>query len=316
MACTYAVRRDTSEEAQELLGLLKTLPEYRAFAAIRLLRASNGDCAAALSVLKAGEGDVPTPPEHNTDRDAAAVQTSTLEMELSCRHPVAYPVQPRVVAAVLLNSNLLHPVPSAQPPPSSARSPLSLGLTGRPADSNLAGSSSLARHGVQPIVPEGPAYPHVSLQAPYIDADSAVNSYRFLESSTAPQTPPVQYCDHRLEALRISYWTSVPVSDNFAARVISLYLVTDHPLVGTFDPDLFVADLVDQRQAFCSPVLVNALLYWGCVRRTLYRCADPSLTMVRSKCTVPSTGLPLSTQSDSVLRQRGYGRPRKTRIRF
>lgn len=268
VACTYALRRDTSGEAQQLLGLLKTLPEHHAFAVLRQFRAANGDCAAALSVLKAGEADLPTSRKQITDRGAAALRKPALETELSCRHPVAYPVQSPIVAAVLQNSNLLRPVPSAQHPPSFAQSHLSLGPAASPTDPTLAGSSNLAMDGAQRAVPGSSTYPHISLQAPYIDADSAVNSYRLRESATSSRTPPVQYCDWRLGALRISYWTSVPVSDSFAASVISLYLVTDHPLVGTFDPDLFVADLVEQRQAFCSSVLVNALLYWGCVRKT------------------------------------------------
>lgn len=77
---------------------------------------------------------------------------------------------------------------------------------------------------------------------------------------------PVPFlCDERLRDLKISYWTDVSVTDDYAARVISLYLVTDHPLLGVFDPHLFISDLVGQRQTYCSRLLVNALMYWGCV---------------------------------------------------
>jgi hypothetical protein len=72
-------------------------------------------------------------------------------------------------------------------------------------------------------------------------------------------------CDPRLEHLRISYWTSVPIGNTLASQAISLYLETDHPLLGLFEPSLFISDLVDQQDNFCSPVLVNALLYWACV---------------------------------------------------
>jgi hypothetical protein len=44
--------------------------------------------------------------------------------------------------------------------------------------------------------------------------------------------------------LDITFWTTVPVTSETAAKAISLYLETDHPLLGTFDPDLFVADLI------------------------------------------------------------------------
>jgi hypothetical protein len=63
----------------------------------------------------------------------------------------------------------------------------------------------------------------------------------------------------------MSFWSSVPISDDIAAKIISLYLETDHPLLGTFDPDLFVDDLVNCRLRYCSPLLVSALMYRGCV---------------------------------------------------
>lgn len=72
-------------------------------------------------------------------------------------------------------------------------------------------------------------------------------------------------CDERLEGLDMKFWSSVPISDDIAAKIISLYLETDHPLLGTFDPDLFVDDLVNCRLRYCSPLLVSALMYRGCV---------------------------------------------------
>jgi hypothetical protein len=57
----------------------------------------------------------------------------------------------------------------------------------------------------------------------------------------------------------------VPVTNQAAARVLSLYLVTDHYILGFFDVDLFLDDLVSGNERFCSPLLVNALLSWACV---------------------------------------------------
>ncbi|KAK6856887.1 hypothetical protein PG995_007074 [Apiospora arundinis] len=96
-----------------------------------------------------------------------------------------------------------------------------------------------------------------------IDSDSAVKLYR---AHGAPEdSVPISrdYCDDRLSGLHIAAWTTVQVSNELAARIISLYLKTDHPLLGTFDPDLFVSDLITQQKRFCSSLLVNALLYWG-----------------------------------------------------
>ncbi|KJZ69189.1 hypothetical protein HIM_11422 [Hirsutella minnesotensis 3608] len=83
-------------------------------------------------------------------------------------------------------------------------------------------------------------------------------------SARIAEDAPAPYCDNRLSRLRIVNWTTVPVSNEFAAGAISLYLETDQPILGLFDADLFVQDLVEPRSRFCSSLLVNALLYWAC----------------------------------------------------
>lgn len=60
------------------------------------------------------------------------------------------------------------------------------------------------------------------------------------------------------------------VTNDFAARVISLYIKTDHPLLGLFSPNLFIADLVEKRERYCSKFLFNALMYLGCVSDGTY----------------------------------------------
>lgn len=79
------------------------------------------------------------------------------------------------------------------------------------------------------------------------------------------QKDPFPLCDSRLKKLNIRYWTDVPITNDIAARCISLYLETDHPLLNHFEPDLFVSDLTSERNHNCSSLLVNALLYWACV---------------------------------------------------
>lgn len=121
-----------------------------------------------------------------------------------------------------------------------------------------------------------------------IDSDSAVKLYR---AHGAPEdSVPISrdYCDDRLSGLHIAAWTTVQVSNELAARIISLYLKTDHPLLGTFDPDLFVSDLITQQKRFCSSLLVNALLYWGTVCNEVDAMSKTSLTVSGSKCIVPS----------------------------
>lgn len=74
-----------------------------------------------------------------------------------------------------------------------------------------------------------------------------------------------QFCDGRLNQLKIGYWTKAPVSDELAATLISFYLETGHATMGFFDVDLFLRDLTEHRQDFCSAFLVSALLCLACV---------------------------------------------------
>ncbi|EXK25202.1 hypothetical protein FOMG_18140 [Fusarium oxysporum f. sp. melonis 26406] len=78
-------------------------------------------------------------------------------------------------------------------------------------------------------------------------------------------SPPLRWCDSRLNRLNINYWTRVPISNELAAGAISTYLETDHALLGFFDADLFLSDLVEQRLNYCSPFLVSSLLCMACL---------------------------------------------------
>lgn len=87
-----------------------------------------------------------------------------------------------------------------------------------------------------------------------------------------PYGPPSTYfcinCyDSRLHSLDICHWTSVPISDETAAQIISGYLEDDHPFIGCFDADSFLDDLISKRNAYCSKLLVSSLLYYACVSR-------------------------------------------------
>ncbi|KAG6032767.1 hypothetical protein E4U41_007141 [Claviceps citrina] len=81
-----------------------------------------------------------------------------------------------------------------------------------------------------------------------------------------------QLCDARLARLNIRYWTKIDISDDLAARCISLYLKTDHPLLGHFDPELFVSHLISKEHEYCSSLLVHSMLYWAC---QMYSAIDP-----------------------------------------
>jgi hypothetical protein len=111
-----------------------------------------------------------------------------------------------------------------------------------------------------------PAQQGMMLPGPISDSSriSCANS-PFLAAQGGEEGDISILCDPRLHDLEIGFWTLVPIGNVLAARAISLYLKTDHPLLGLFEPTLFISDLVDKRNGFCSPAIVNALLYWACV---------------------------------------------------
>jgi hypothetical protein len=71
--------------------------------------------------------------------------------------------------------------------------------------------------------------------------------------------------DAQLSHVNIALWTRVPVSNQFAAGAISLYLDTDHSFLGLFNAEWFVGALVGGTLDFCSPFLVSSLLAFACV---------------------------------------------------
>ena len=85
-----------------------------------------------------------------------------------------------------------------------------------------------------------------------------------MQDQPAPSSP-YNLCDDRLHQLQIDKWTNVSINDSLAARAISLYLETDHPVLGLFDADLFLDGLISGETNFCSSLLVTAVLCWACV---------------------------------------------------
>ncbi|KAL7948832.1 hypothetical protein V8C42DRAFT_230442 [Trichoderma barbatum] len=158
---------------------------------------------------------------------------SGLEFELSSLHQIAYPI------LLPLEVNKLESSPFEDISPS----PLAVLATSRqttPGNSTEPGGALL---------------------------DGALSN----EPSRASDNPIVlhglehsHYCDDHLDQLSIAYWTTVPISDSSAATLISVFLDNDQTIVGFFDADLFVEDLVNQRLRFCSSFLVSAVLYVAC----------------------------------------------------
>ncbi|KAI1317618.1 hypothetical protein F5Y16DRAFT_392614 [Xylariaceae sp. FL0255] len=75
---------------------------------------------------------------------------------------------------------------------------------------------------------------------------------------------PIKLCDQRLSSVQANFWTDISISNDLAARVLSLYIRTDHPLLGLFNPDLLIDDLLNKQTRFCSRFLFHAIMYFGC----------------------------------------------------
>jgi len=101
-------------------------------------------------------------------------------------------------------------------------------------------------------------------------------------SQIGPQLPD-GFFDMHLQQLNVAFWTLIPITNQYAAAVISLYLSTDHPILGLFDAELFVSALVAGTLDFCSPFLVSSLLAFASVSRNFF-CHLYQLTSVASIC--------------------------------
>ncbi|KEY69914.1 hypothetical protein S7711_09014 [Stachybotrys chartarum IBT 7711] len=240
----------------ELLSILQTGPESHVREVLGQLRAGEDipkilnswkerNRLAALSVLD--ESNIPlfSPPDQES-----------LEFELMIRHPVSYPT-PTSLEGCLYS-------------PSTSQGAKLL-LTLRPYNEKYVtcgpGSLLLGILTYMFSVIHRDAQIPLASQSQTFDSDNPLstrNSTGTANTPTSIQQPPAEsYWALRLREAHFSDWTDVPITNDEAIRVASLYLEIDHPLLGLFDADLFVQDLVSGRSRFCSRFLVEAFLSWA-----------------------------------------------------
>lgn len=278
-----ALRR-RSETLEELVKHMVCMPEDIAQVILWRLRTTSNP----LLVLQSIRGETLSDQlsEQATARGILPLVQSGLEFELMVRHPVSYPTLDPLKDNSLLKSPLLIPanllVMSLSP---DLENPQGNFLTQQIFDSCDASSGS-EEHITQfePIRHES------------TDGD--------LPENVAQQAHC--YFNPQLNGLSIAFWTAVPVTNQYAASVISLYLETDHPLLGLFDSQLFVGNLVDCRLEFCSPFLVSALLSFASVSSMML------LRKLRSKYPVSKRMLPKIQRlrpeaTNSKVRLRSFG---------
>jgi hypothetical protein len=225
------LKRELSEHT-EIIEHLRSVSEPEALAVIRRLR-STPNASMVLSTLRGSAHTTTRLSELRALRGTVPLTEFETETELSVLHQFVYPILEPLDPSAIDIESLFH-LPSESPAmltvdtmkPTGSCSTSEIAIS---PPSPLRGTRS---RGMSPIA--GPA-------------------------------PDRQYCDSRLANLAIDYWTSVPISNEFAACVLSHYLETDHPIFACVDADLFLSGLVDRTLEHCSPFLVSALMSFACV---------------------------------------------------
>ncbi|POR32983.1 Nitrogen assimilation transcription factor nirA [Tolypocladium paradoxum] len=223
------LKRDHGKLA-ELLDILRTVPERQAFDVLRSLRLTTADHADLLPSSGGGGGGGSGGSSTEALPRQVLVRLPTqgsIEFRLMVRHAVAYPTLAPLDAAAVGITSLLA--------------------------ASLANSAATELISSMDALHQPAAAPRSQLPFPF--PTNALNAN--------PTSPPA-YCDPRLALINIGYWSRIKVTNELAATLVSLYLETDHPILGFFDPDLFLQDLVDCRARYCSPLLVSSVLSWAC----------------------------------------------------
>lgn len=246
------LQQELSEHAQ-ILEHLRSVSEPEAISVIRRLR-STPNTTLVLSSLRDNAHSTTRISEQKTLRGMLPPTDFELEFELSVLHGSVYPVlMPLDLSSIDMDSLF----PSAIHNPSRTM----------PSDDLRTAQEAFF---IDPRVTTLPPSPLRGSRSPRI-------------SPVAGPAPDRQYCDSRLNDLKIAYWSCVPISDEFAACVLSHYLKIDHPIFACVDADLFLSGLVDRTLEHCSPFLVSALMSFACVSRSaLYELSDNGKAVVHS----------------------------------
>jgi hypothetical protein len=226
--------RHDNEQKHQLIEQLQSLPEPEATTMFKHLR-SSGDIEAVLSSLNDQARLIPRLSEVRTARAVLPGTDTRIEFELRILHQRVYTAfEPSWSQSIEIESK----------------------FASRLQFLTRASPSALVQTDVQE-----PAAAHTSPPSP-IRGQHVQSVY-----SIHGPTPPIQLCDPRLSQLDMTYWTTVPSSNEFSASVLSWYLLNYHCIFGCFDADLFLNDLTNRKLDFCSPFLVSALMSYACVSK-------------------------------------------------
>lgn len=254
VSSTSAASQDPQNKAQEelnqyryLIRPLRTMPQAQAIDSLRNLREAPSPISGlqALSSTLKTELDLIRLPSVPLLRSISPPTHSNLELELQILHPSAYPsLEPFEPNSIDVDSWFRPSKPEQSRPVSS------------PVEHSPHTSSTGSRSGE--LLPSSLRHA----------GDSTVSAaYAWLDW---------ELCDPRLESLRITHWTNVPIESKLASIVLSHFLTVHYPIFACFDADLFLDDLVLGNNDHCSKFLVASIMDMACVSRS--RLSPLSLT--------------------------------------
>ncbi|KAI0115227.1 hypothetical protein F4814DRAFT_449059 [Daldinia grandis] len=248
-----SLRRST-EDMLEIFDLLESAPDTVSLDILRRLKSTRNlaegtsDTFEILASVKKDLDDDPPLPVKLSNRQLMVglipETQQTPEYELMMRCPTVYPMLIPVEIAFINLADLLRPAILEQPrAPSLYASPIGQGDTPSFSTVPAGPSESGLRSGVTPTI---------------LDiSDREIGNFEPLQSMHT-------IIDDRLKGVNFGSWTPVPITNELAATLISLYLEIDHPWCPLFDADLFLNDCLQGKTHFCSALLINALLGWTC----------------------------------------------------
>ncbi|KAK6866092.1 hypothetical protein PG995_002620 [Apiospora arundinis] len=248
--CIYRLRKDGPRgpwlDHIELIERLSSAPEADALDLLRRLREST-DLSAVLSSTGGGTHDKARSASVSANRSLPSPAFTKLELELSSLHPIAYPRLKSIDIKTICQES------EAKYEPRTGTGPETGAVKGNMTRPDHAPRLSVLTNSESPVA---------SFAKPPFPVRGTSGSPSLSPAMDLKRNPSL--CDSRLHQLRMDYWTRVPISDELAARVISSYLVREHPMLGLFDADLFITDLVERRLRFCTPFLLSALMFYAC----------------------------------------------------
>ena len=116
--------------------------------------------------------------------------------------------------------------------------------------------------------PEQLEEPRISRASPELNLLPNQNDTERAVSGTVYQKPfhAAVVIEPRLSETDISYWTSISQDNELMRNFLGVWLHCEYHFTAALQKDLFLEDMMSQNGDFCSPLLVNIVLAYACVR--------------------------------------------------